>query len=430
MKNLRTPLSLILGVFTFALPGLQAQTNFARLVQQGVWPEPLGGSVIGMTVVSNRAYLGYWPSSVLAPELSILDLSDPMHPTRLGRYVTRDVVSKVRVAGNYAYVSEGISGNGTNDPGIVEIVDVGNAAVPTPVAHIDTPGRVTGVRVVGDYAYIAEGSRWTGTNDLAALEIFNVSNPASPLRVARYETNRSFFDVEVAGHYAYVAGGGVDFQVLDVSDPANPIWLGSYNTNVDTGYEAYGFKSIALQAADNRLYSVGENGFQVLDISIPATPVPVGGIAFPLTTLHVAGQHACVASELPKARFIFAIFDVSVAGDPVGLGDSETRWLANAIHIGNDHVYVAGGRSGFLIFSLEVKPKPSITSVSRTGGKLILNWNGASGLRVQHTSCPEAPVWDEVPDSEGRSRMELDIGPGPEFFRLVQLGEFITKTAP
>lgn len=430
MESPRRSLALILGVFSFVQPLLPAQTNFARLVLQGVWPDPAGGAVIGMTVVSNRAYLGYRPSASSAPELNILDLSDPRHPTRLGRYMTRDVVNKVHVAGHYAYVAEGSLLNGTNDPGMVEILDVGNAAVPTPVARIDTPGRVTGVRVIGDYAYIAESSRWTGTNDLAALEIFNVSNPANPVWVARYETNQSFFDVELAGSYAYVAGGGADFQVLDVSNPASPIWVGNYETNVDTGYEHLGINTIALQVQGNRLYSAGENGFQMLDISNPATPVPVGGIAFPLNTLHVAGQYACLASALRDGRFDFSIFDVSDAAQPVGLGGSETPWFANAIHIENDHVYVAAGQAGFLVFSLEVRPRPSIASVSRVGDKLVLTWNGAPGLRLQRTSRLTDPVWDEVPDSEARSRIELDIGPGPEFFRLVQPYEFITTTAP
>jgi hypothetical protein len=53
------------------------------------------------------------------------------------------------------------------------------------------------VAVAGNYAYVADG--------LAGLQVIDVSNPANCVRVGGHDTSGAAYDVEISGNYAYVA---------------------------------------------------------------------------------------------------------------------------------------------------------------------------------------------------------------------------------
>lgn len=135
------------------------------------------GAARGVTVVGNLAYV-----STSAADLVILDVSDPLHPTRLGQYAGRGSGGPVAVHGDRAYIAAGPAG--------LEIVDVSDPAQPRelgrflpsdpPVERAD-PERLTGamdVLIDGAYAFVA----WADDG----LYAVDVSDPATPLVVVNY----------------------------------------------------------------------------------------------------------------------------------------------------------------------------------------------------------------------------------------------------
>ena len=87
------------------------------------------------------------------------------------------------------------------------------------------------------------------------------------------------------------------------------------------------------------------------------------------------------------------------------------------LDIAGNHAYVAN-ISGLTI--LEITQLPYLRSVSRLGQKITLSWNGAPGLKLQRTTTLSNPVWTDVPSSGGQSSMEMPVGSGNEFFRLMR----------
>ena len=88
------------------------------------------------------------------------------------------------------------------------------------VGHIG--GSVNDVAVAGEYAYVGDG---------LALTILDVSTPSSPEVVGRSGFLPDIVQgIEMAGNYAYLADGSGGLRVVDVSDPTNPIEVGSSAT--------------------------------------------------------------------------------------------------------------------------------------------------------------------------------------------------------
>ena len=104
----------------------------------------IGGATYAVAVQGNYAYVGE------GPRLTILDVSNPVSPTMVGKTdPLPDVVYDVAVAGNYAYVADEYYGG-------LRVVDVSDPAHPTEVGSYDTPGYAYGVAVAGNYVYLAD----------------------------------------------------------------------------------------------------------------------------------------------------------------------------------------------------------------------------------------------------------------------------------
>ena len=107
-------------------------------------------------------------------------------------------------------------------------------------------------------------------------------------------------------------------------------------------------------------------------------------------------------------------FDVSDPTNPVLVSRDPV--------LGNDFFQVVGRRvyfpAGYLLI-YEFKERPVIKT-SRAGGMLFLIWGDATGFILQRTASLADPDWSDVPGSENQSGIELPVGNGSEFFRLVR----------
>jgi hypothetical protein len=123
----------------------------------------------------------------------------------------------VAIQNSYAFVVMGDAG--------LTIIDVSNPANPQRVGGYDTSGTAWGVAVLGNYAYVAD--------DTAGLQVIDVSNPANPRRVGGNPLFAAS-DLIVAANKVFVAAGGQDgLVILDLFralrlEPVSPQQLGSF----------------------------------------------------------------------------------------------------------------------------------------------------------------------------------------------------------
>ena len=299
-----------------------AQTNVVQFTQQGSWTGIV--SAVALEVTSNYAYLAdgvtdleiidirnptnpQWvgsftrnlgdpnlgePGSPAADAvvlgnvayvadgfdgLHIVDVSDPVNPTRLGGALAGCLT--VYVASNIAYV--GVELPGPAGPlTALSLVDVGTPTNSSPLGSFSTEAPPRPL-VLKDH-YLLTG---IGTN-LVALDVVNPTNPttAGIFKVLDYVQA-----ARIVGNTAFVAAGSNGLLVLDLNNPTNPALLGSYVT---------GGCATDVFVVDNYAYVADMvTGLLVLDVSNPASPMLRG--QYPRAgcrRVRVAGNHAYIAS--------------------------------------------------------------------------------------------------------------------------------------
>lgn len=393
-----------------ALNGVGVSANF-----------PMGGGGADVQVVGNYAYLAWLhdADTIHPGGLQIFDVTDPAAPRRVGGYESSVQVNAVRVVGGYAYLAEGARRTFTNDSGAFEIIDVSDPSRPVRAGGIAIRGRANGMHVAGSYAYVPESTRWTGSNLVGALEIFDVSSPTNPVRVATFDTGGSATSVDVSGGYAYLADGVTDLQVLDVGNPANPRRVGGYDTDEWRNYGGFehGGAALRMQVVGRLVYSAGEDGLHILDVSDPANPVRVGGFNyFPFWGAFYVSGHYTYATLYSSFRNLVFLeeLDVSDPANPVWTRADPIQADAS-IQVVDRRVYVPA--ENLLIYEFKEVP---VIRASRVGGMLILTWGDATDFILQRAASLTDFEWSDVPGSEGQGGIELPMGNGGEFFRLVR----------
>jgi hypothetical protein len=136
--------------------------------------------------------------------LYIFDVTDPAHPTQVGRYAPPAFTSAVVVAGNLAYVAALSAG--------LRVVNISDPAHPAEVGSLATPGAALSVEVAGNLAYVG---------DMGSLHVVDVADPAHPAEVVSYATPSAVPGIALAGDLIYVAAanGGVVILRLTASGP-------------------------------------------------------------------------------------------------------------------------------------------------------------------------------------------------------------------
>ena len=100
------------------------------------------------------------------------------------------------------------------------------------------------------------------------------------------------------------------------------------------------------------------------------------------------------------------------------VGHYDTHAEALDVHVAGGYAYLTDMRAGLSV--LKITELPYIRAVSRTGNGITIRWNGAPGVRLQSTSMLTNATWNDVPASVGQSAIELPLGNGSEFFRLLK----------
>lgn len=244
--------------------------------------------VMNLSQSGNAVFLAlgnHFGTSVQAPGMAIVDVSDPVHPLVSSTWtdISRSGGSGiVEVSGNYAYL--GAMGNG------LIIFDISNKAAPVlksvlapdihfPDANPDPKKyNARGMAIANDLLYLCY--------DAGGLRIINVADKVHPFELGRYanpEMNgkpRAYNNVVLDGAIAYLAVDYCGMEAVNISDPAHcslVSWWNPWNCQASpmNWFSSNGHcNEIAIDRANHLVFlSSGKSDLQVVNVTDPAKPL-------------------------------------------------------------------------------------------------------------------------------------------------------------
>ncbi|RPI34359.1 MAG: hypothetical protein EHM70_03115 [Chloroflexota bacterium] len=283
----------------------------------------LGGSIWFSRIVGNRMYLIY-PKGGLA----IMDITDPLAPTRIGFYSADS--AGFDVVGNTVYLS---------DNKHILVLDV---TQPDDIHLIgqspDLPAWVRLVYYQAPYLYI--GAQNTG------LYILDVANPSSPVirgGISEYECCGN--TIVASGKYILTS---FDHEIV-IIDPTNP------DSPVIEATIPAEFVFI-FSVEQNDLYAVNElQGLTIYNISDPSNPVSRGSLRMVggVSGVTVAGNYAYTVADRGSA-----IVDISNPANMKMVGYIDTPDMVLGIVFYQDYLFIADAGAGVIIMDVSDKTHP------------------------------------------------------------------------
>lgn len=138
--------------------------------------------------------------------LTLMDVSDPLRPSVLGRLGLPATLLGVALEGPLAFLAAGSHG--------LYIANVEDAAAPALIQRFDTPGRVRRVEVRGGLAYLADGRD--------GLRVVDVSNPERPIQKARILTRDEARALSLRGDLLALAEGAAGIRLFELDRAGVP----------------------------------------------------------------------------------------------------------------------------------------------------------------------------------------------------------------
>lgn len=381
--------------------------------------------ILGLAVSGTRAFLGEnrWDAAVSNywGGLTILDVSDPATPRRIGRLeadAPGSLVRDVEVSGQNVLVV--FSDPPDSDPPEVQIIDVSDAANPRRVAKIEIPPGlrdVADIALAGNLAYLVGGHIGLGESPQLGLEIFEITDLTNPRRIGSFARGALFQRVLRTGDKALVVDTGPEsfeargLRLINVNIPANPQRIGRYLPPREL--------TPSHAAASGHIVAVEVNGsIEFLDISDPINPRKLGEYGPPsdIHSLAMANGHAFVAGGIWDStarlwRDAVRVIDITDPANPKRVGGIDLRYQPDLVIEGTRAFLFNGGpedgNSGvqFTIFDVSNPAMPIETvgaeltipdfteGVSLYQGLLVavLRGNTNTDLQLIDISVPKSP---------------------------------------
>ena len=386
LNTINTPLGLVASeqrAYLAATEGLElidvtapANPMLLRLIETG-------GSVQDVAVSGHYALVADDSAG-----LSILDVSDPRQPASLGAYRNNGYGRRVVVDGSVAYFLGDV----------LHLLDLSEPARP---AYLGTSDVGSSANLVASGGYVYLGG--------PVLTAVDVRNPAEPkvLSVDPVEVIDSNMGMVLSPPHLFVAQGWEGMQTIDLSAPVEPKRLGAY----------YSEAPVSAVAVEGNVACVTVSSetpaLDVVDIQDLSSPTRLASISLRAAN-NVAriGSYACVTGEGLE------VFDLRDPQQPVHVGSHELGCATGRLAAAGDLVYAAAGEYGLAIYRLMPQLRLDRPVIDSSG--MLLSWPGGAGTRLQRAMSLDAPVWQDVPYSEGASNLRLSLSNRSGFFRLVR----------
>lgn len=353
------------------------QTYNVQLIGQ------IGGVSHAIYVVGNLAYVGE------GYRLSILDISNPVNPVKLGKtQPLPQIIQGVFVLGSFAYVVVGNSG--------LRLVDITDPTKPSEISFYDTPGNAFDIFVANGFAYVADGER--------GLRVINVADPTTPYEVGFYDTPGDAYDIQLTGSFAFIADGESGLRIVNIANPTTPIEVAYYNTSGEAD---------GVYVLENLVYLAdGIGGLRIINIANPAVPIEVGFYDTPgrAQDVVVISQIAFVSDEYHGIRAVNVMNPIM----PKEIGFYDTPGYSVEAYVVGNMLYLADGTSGLRVMNVTDPTLPIEVSFYDTLGlikgiytlgNIVYVAAGSNGLRLvditSPTSAHEVGFFDTPGDSYG-----------------------------
>ncbi len=256
--------------------------------------------------------------------LTIVDISNPASPMRLGAYTFPEKIWGFRVVGSLVYVADDFFGLG--------ILDVSNAAAPALLGSFKTPGQAKNVAVFGTKAVVAD--------HMSGVDLIDVSNRAKPVSLGSFFVDGYARDVVAAGSLAYAVDAPAGLYVFDLSKP------GPFDA-VSTQQSATAPASIVVSEPSGApgpkvAVLVGGGSLQVYDLSAPAAPVRAATHRTPSGRPLRVALHGALA-YVADGREGVQVVDLSTPSTPRVVGAYKTPNPARDVAVADSLVLVVAG---------------------------------------------------------------------------------------
>ena len=277
----------------------------------------IAGPVNLIEVDGNRAFLAGGKT------LTVVDVSKPESPVRLGSYSFPDKIWGIRVAGSKVYVAADLYGLG--------IIDVSNPRSPVLRGSVKLPGQTKNVALVGNTALVAD--------HMSGIDIVDVTDAAKPVKKDSYFLDGYARDVASAGSMAYAIDAPAGLYAFDLSKSGPVEAIAS-----DQSARAPGSIELGTNAAGQPTLAVliGSGLLQIYDLRDPAKPAAAGTFRVPSgrpVRVSLGGSHAYVAD----ARDGLQVVDLSAPSTPVLIGGFKSTQPARDVAVAGSFVYLAVG---------------------------------------------------------------------------------------
>ena len=185
---------------------------------QAVSPSLLSSSLAGTLFVNITAdgsfvYAATYPNDTLM----VISIEDPYHPV---------IVASLDWVVSYGLIVRDGIAYGANAGNGLTIIDVTDPAHPAKIGNLATDGAVFDIALQGDFIYASQ----MGSPDGQML-IIDISDPTAPKQRGMIKTRKNHANprgIGVSGNYAYVAFEGINsLEVVDIRDPDTPRIIGS-----------------------------------------------------------------------------------------------------------------------------------------------------------------------------------------------------------
>jgi hypothetical protein len=288
------------------------------------------GSITGpadlIEVDGGRAYV------TSGKTLTLVDITEPASPKRLGTHTFPDLIWGLTIHGNMVYVAADLAGLG--------ILDVSNPASPALRAVLKTPGQAKNVALFGTKALVAD--------HVSGIDLIDVSTPEKPALIESFFVEGFAKDVVVRGSLAYALDQPTGLSVFNLGRPGSLEPAAAVTLSVPVPLRAQLVASEESSTPGTRVaVVVGGGPLQVYDLAKPEAPERAAIYRTPGPAVRAALQGArAYVSDGPQG---VQVVDLSTPSKPTIVGSYKTPAPARGVAVAGSLVFVAVGEEVLIL---------------------------------------------------------------------------------